>query len=230
MIYAMSDIHGCYDLYTEMLGRINFSDSDTLFVLGDTIDRGDDGIKILSDMMNRKNIVPIIGNHEYMAYSVMKKVNENIKRGSDTNDNSAESMIWMYNGGAKTLGDFIKLDRESRERIIDYIGSFEAYCELEADGNDFVLLHGGLKDFSQSKRLGEYDIDDIVWHRCNYDRQYYSDKYLVTGHTPTCIIDPYYEGRIYKKNNHIAIDCGAVFLGRLGCICLNTLEEFYTDN
>ena len=35
--------------------------------------------------------------------------------------------------------------------------------------------------------------------------------------------------RIYKKNNHIAIDCGAVYGNRLGCICLDTMEEFYVE-
>lgn len=32
---------------------------------------------------------------------------------------------------------------------------------------------------------------------------------------------------VHKKNNHIAIDCGASFGGKLGCICLDTLEEYY---
>lgn len=36
-----------------------------------------------------------------------------------------------------------------------------------------------------------------------------------------------YQDVIFKKNNHIAIDCGASFGGKLGCICLDTLEEYY---
>ena len=49
MIYAMSDLHGCYDKYTKMLEKINFSDNDTLYILGDIVDRGPDGIKIWQD-------------------------------------------------------------------------------------------------------------------------------------------------------------------------------------
>lgn len=26
---------------------------------------------------------------------------------------------------------------------------------------------------------------------------------------------------------HISIDCGCAYGGRLGCICLDTMEEFY---
>ncbi len=36
-------------------------------------------------------------------------------------------------------------------------------------------------------------------------------------------------GEIYKCDNHIAMDCGAVFDKPLGCICLDTLEEYYVE-
>ena len=52
---------------------------------------------------------------------------------------------------------------------------------------------------------------------------------IVTGHTPTGFIDPEYTGQIWKGNNHIAIDCGAVFGNPLGCICLDTMEEIYVE-
>ena len=72
MIYAMSDLHGCYDKYKNMLEKINLSENDTLYILGDVVDRGKDGIKILLDIMKRKNIVPLLGNHDFTAYSVLK--------------------------------------------------------------------------------------------------------------------------------------------------------------
>lgn len=40
MTYVASDIHGEYKKYIQMLNKINFSDSDILYVLGDVIDRG----------------------------------------------------------------------------------------------------------------------------------------------------------------------------------------------
>ena len=39
MIYVMSDLHGCFDKYKEMLSLIDFAPRDTLYVLGDVIDR-----------------------------------------------------------------------------------------------------------------------------------------------------------------------------------------------
>lgn len=44
MIYCMSDLHGCYRQYMAMLEKIGFSDEDTLYILGDTVDRGPSGI------------------------------------------------------------------------------------------------------------------------------------------------------------------------------------------
>ena len=74
MIYVMSDIHGCYDEYIKLLDLIHFNDKDTLYVLGDVIDRGPYSIKVLQHMMMYSNIIPIIGNHEYMAIIVLKKL------------------------------------------------------------------------------------------------------------------------------------------------------------
>ena len=42
MIYVMSDIHGCYEKYRQMLDLIRFCEEDTLYILGDVVDRGPD--------------------------------------------------------------------------------------------------------------------------------------------------------------------------------------------
>ena len=39
MHYVMSDLHGRYDLFLRMLEKISFSNCDTLYLLGDLIDR-----------------------------------------------------------------------------------------------------------------------------------------------------------------------------------------------
>ena len=74
MVYAVSDIHGCYDKYIDLLNEINFSPDDTLYVLGDVIDRGPDGFKIMLDMAQRPNVVNLLGNHEAMAMDALSRV------------------------------------------------------------------------------------------------------------------------------------------------------------
>ena len=53
-----------------MFDKIELKDDDTIFVLGDVIDRGNNPIKILQDMMHRTSVVPLLGNHDYMALRV----------------------------------------------------------------------------------------------------------------------------------------------------------------
>ena len=166
-----------------------------------------------------------------MAYNVLKKFNVEITAENYDKQLDADALQmfenWMFNGGITTCQAFSKLDKETRDDILEYIEDFGLYEEIKVNGRTFVLVHGGLVGFEENKPLDEYSIHDIIWGRCDYARTYYSDKYLITGHTPTNLIEPECKGRIYKRNNHIAIDCGAVYGNSLGCICLDTLDEFY---
>ena len=47
MIYVMSDIHGNSRRFNSIMKQINLQPEDTLYILGDVIDRYPDGIKIL---------------------------------------------------------------------------------------------------------------------------------------------------------------------------------------
>ena len=80
MIYCMSDIHGDYEKYRRMLETISLCGEDTLYILGDAVDRGPEPIPILLDMMQRPNVRPVLGNHEYMAAlclcALVKKITE----------------------------------------------------------------------------------------------------------------------------------------------------------
>jgi len=101
-------------------------------------------------------------------------------------------------------------------------------------------VHAGLDNFSAERRLEDYDLSELLFHSPDYNRVYFEDKYLVTGHIPARVMYARDNGaapaalgetdendRIYMKNRHISIDCGCAYGGRLGCICLDTMEEFY---
>ena len=231
MIYVMSDLHGCYDKYIAMLKKINLKNDDTLYILGDVIDRGLDGIKILLDMMTHHNIVPLLGNHEYMAYKVLSKLNVEITEDNYDKQIDKKTMDifqdWLFNGGYETQKAFTMLNHVKRKRVLEYLEEFLLYEIIEVNGRKFVLVHAGFDHFSPDKDFEEYDINDMLWARCDYDKVYFEDMILVTGHTPTFTIDEEHNGKILIKNNHINVDCGAVFDRKLGCICLDTMEEIY---
>lgn len=233
MTYVMSDLHGQYTLYREMLAQIRFSDEDELYILGDVVDRGPEPMKLLLDMSMRPNVFPILGNHDYMAEYLLHKLSAEItEENCDTHLTSSDIKAmsgWLIDGGQKTLEDFRNLTPEQRLDVLDYLAEFAPYEELTVGGNRFVLVHAGLPDFDPARPLSDYDERALLIERTDYSRRYYPDRFLVTGHTPTALIAPACSGRIYRANGHIAIDCGAVFGKALGCIRLDDFREFYVE-
>ena len=231
MTYVMSDIHGQYEKYAAMLQKIAFSEDDTLYILGDIVDRGESPMRILYDMSMRANIIPLMGNHEHMAGYVLRALNVEITDESIEKNLTADLLTavqeWYENGGYLTSKDFSRLSPDDREYLLDYLEEFSFYEELTVGENTFVLVHGGLPDFSPEKPLHEYPPFLTLYERADYEKRYYADKYLITGHTPTFLINPAYEGKIYIGNGHIAVDCGVCHGKNLGCIRLDDLAEFY---
>lgn len=233
MVFCMSDIHGNYNGYLELLEKAKFSDEDILYVLGDVIDRGRQSVKILQDMMMRPNVVPIIGNHEYMGIRCLKFLMQEISE--DSIASLSEDIIrglleWQNVGGQTTMDEFHRLSMEEKKNIVDYLEEFSLYEEVKVNGRKYVLVHAGLCNFSADRPLEDYQLHELIFKAPEYFRVYYPDKYLVTGHLPTSGImeneKPYF---IFKGNNHIAIDCGSGCGGQLGMICLDTGEEFYSS-
>ena len=223
MNYVISDIHGNYDKYKEMLDKIRFSDEDTLYVLGDCTDRGKKGIDIWLDLMNRSNVTMIMGNHDDMALKTMRAW-----RHPELFDGEVQegTELWMYNGGRSTLEAFINQPESMQDKIIRFVSSFSTFKQIEVNGKRYFLAHS-IGEHGKCE-IDKYSYYDYIWERPDYSKCYDPDVILITGHTPTYFIDKEYKGRIYQGNNHIAIDCGAAYQdGRLGCICLDTMEEFY---
>ena len=232
--YVVSDIHGCYDKFKELLCKIEFSDDDELFILGDVIDRGDEPIAVLRDIMARPNVVFIKGNHEVMAMEVLRKF------GVEITDESIAGLCegdvvaylnWMNNGGEVTLNQFSALNKDEREEVLAYIEEAENYQALEIEGRLYILVHAGFSNFSPDKDLDEYHIMDLVWDRPDYSKRYLDNEnvFFVSGHTPTPLIRKDQAPYVYEENGHIAIDCGCVFGGYLAAYCLETGEITYTD-
>lgn len=233
--YVISDIHGEYEKFMELLEGIELEENDTLYVLGDVLDRGKHPIKTVLKLMEMPNAICLVGNHEVMALKCLQFLCQEITNRAidELDEETAEDLlVWLYNGGDSTIREFRALDPEMRQEVMAFLEDFELYEELVIKGKRYLLVHGGLGHFSPEKEMNEYSLRDLVWDRPNYRRKYFDDTYLVTGHTPTQTIDENENpGYIYRTNHHIAIDCGACFPdGRLAAICLETGEEFYSSD
>ena len=222
MTYVMSNLHGCYQKYKEMLARIDFKESDILYVLGDIVDYGDEPMELIADMSMRYNVYPVVGEHDYKAVRMLQQFDSMLKNGSTPDpDYISEMTDWANHGGKVTLDGFRALDEEMREGVIDYLCDLALYEEVEVKGKTYLLVHAGIADFDADAELDDYLPEDFISTPADPDTVYFADKTLIVGHVPTA------SGRIERGEGVIAIDCGAYFGGRLGCLCLETGEEFY---
>lgn len=233
--YVVADIHGEYEMFIELLGQIRLDETDTLYVLGDVLDRGPHPIKTLLKIMEMPNAICLVGNHELMALDCLEFLTQNIKDISI--DALDEKMLdhlvtWQYNGSKTTIDEFRALDSGTQRKVIDFIRNLNVYEELAVGGKNYLLVHGGLGNFYPGKEMEKYTLKELVWDRAEYDITYFDNTYVVTGHTPTQgILGNPRPGYVYQQNHHIAIDCGSNRReGRLAAVCLDTGEEFYVEH
>jgi len=225
MIFIMSDLHGCLYKYMKMIDKIQLNSDDTLYILGDVVDRGPDGIKILLDMIERDNVFFLRGNHDQTAMTVLRSMFDSV---AGLDDELVPTLqMWIYDGGNTTLEQFMNISLENKKKVLTYLEHSKTFEEIEVNDINYLLAHTVPEKEIMLDKC-KLTLDDYIWGEPDYELKYYDDKIIVTGHTPTGLIDKSYAGRIYIKNNHIAVDCGAVFEdGRLGCICLDTMKEYY---
>lgn len=211
--YVVSDIHGCIDTLKHLVERkLKLSRVDTLYCLGDFIDRGPGSKQVLDYMMELREsgylIEVLLGNHEEMFLNCFF--------------DRAMQGIWYSSGGSETLKSFEASSiEEIPERYIRFISDMERFKILP----DYLLVHAGFN----------FEIPDIfsdefsmLWIR-NYivDPSKTGGRIVVHGHTPTML-------EIIKKNvdsaeecYRITIDNGAVYSDRpgMGSLVAMRLED-----
>lgn len=230
MIYVTSDLHG-YPLekIKDMLNKVRFSNDDFLFVLGDVIDRGEDGIKIFKWMMAQPNMELIMGNHEAMMLSCEFLFDEITEESISNLTGSKLDLYlnWEQNGARPTINALHSIRPEEINYILEYLHEAPLYETVSVGGKDFLLSHSGLGNFDKNKKLSEYSDDDFLWNRPKIDDRYFDDVITVFGHTPTIYYGEEYKGKAVVTDTWIDVDAGTScgFLPML--LRLDDLKEFY---
>lgn len=230
MIYVTSDLHG-YPLekIKEMFGKVGFSDGDFCLVLGDVIDRGEDGIKIIKWLMSQPNIELILGNHEAMMLSCEFLFDEITEESISKLTGSKLDLYlnWEQNGARPTINALYSTRPNEIKYILEYLHEAPLYETVSVGGKDFLLSHSGLKNFEKNKKLSEYSDDDFLWNRPKIDDRYYDDVITVFGHTPTIIYGEMYKGKAIVTDTWIDVDAGAACGFSPMLLRLDDLKEFY---
>lgn len=107
MIYVTSDLHGLeITKLKALLKKACFNENDRLFVLGDVIDRQNDGgVAILIWLSEQPNAQLILGNHEAMLLSCDFVFNEITEESIKHFDKEQAELLnnYMLSGGDVTL-------------------------------------------------------------------------------------------------------------------------------
>lgn len=207
-IYAVGDIHGCFDKLLVLMDKIDIDfDADTLVFLGDYIDRGPQSFEVvdyLSDLKKRfTKAVFLKGNHEEML--------EKYLSGEDR-------LTYLVNGGQQTLESYMNRPRQKDEPPIprehlDFFKTLKYYYETES----YIFVHAGLRN---KLPLENQKSEDLLWIRRQFiESKHDFGKMVVFGHTP--LHEP------LLLPNKIGIDTGAVYGNKLTCVRLPELV-FYT--
>ncbi len=233
MVYVTSDLHG-YPLedFQALLAKAGFSDEDFCFVLGDVIDRGPDGIKLLEWMMLQPNMELLLGNHEALLLAcdfLFEPVTEDSVEAL-TEDQLELLSVWLDSGGTPTVDALRRIGTERVKAIVDYLRDAPLYEITTVGGRDFLLVHSGLENFDPKRPLSSYDADELLWCRPQLTDRYFNKAITVFGHTPTGLFGREYTGRLVKTDTWLCIDTGASSGLHPMLLRLDDLREFYADN
>lgn len=191
-IWAVGDIHGCFDLLSNKLQQIDFDkEKDLLISVGDLIDRGDQNVECL-DLINEKWFRAVRGNHEQMAIDALFN-------GGNVNN-------WIYDGGNWFfMQDY---DNEVLSRAcLAKAEQLPLIIEVNTNGKKTVIAHA---DYPSDEYEFGKPVDEqyVIWSRERIGddnmREIKGADLFLFGHTPMI------KGAV-KRANQEYIDTGAVF-------------------
>ena len=217
---VIGDVHGCSKTFTRLLDVVGLERTDTLFLLGDYIDRGPDSRGVVETILQLQkdafDIRPILGNHEaWLLLAIRSGVFEDL-------------LEWLENGGDETLLSYgVQHPQEIPEEHIQYFESLPMYRITDR----FVFVHAGINTdlpdpFSESGK------QHMLWDRNGvFDIGKLGGRKVVSGHTTRKLKDI----KRSLKKNHLRIDNGVYLAGfpdkgNLVCVELGTMELFVRPN
>jgi len=206
-IFAIGDIHGCYDRLKALMEKIPIDCSrDGLVFIGDYIDRGPHSVEVVDYLIQLKNRFPEVillkGNHEDMLDKFL---------------NGTDRFTYLLNGGQQTLDSYLTKPVQSEFSPIppDHMEFFKS-LRLFYETEEFIFVHAGLRP---RVPLESQNTEDMLWIRDKFvSSKYDFGKRVIFGHTPLKkpLVEP----------NKIGIDTGAVYGNALTCIQLPDLVFF----
>jgi serine/threonine protein phosphatase 1 len=198
LIYAIGDIHGCFDPLARLLARIEAHSAGqphTLVFLGDYIDKGPDSRRTLVEVMRRQQsepdrVVCLMGNHEADLLAALGDP-KGLRK-------------WLGMGGARLLEEYgVSRPEDLPKETLDWM----AARPLTHENPWHYFVHAGL---DPSRPRDRQTREAKLTMRGDFlSRDHDFGRHVVHGHTPQTSGLP--DDRPYRTN----IDTSALTTGVL---------------
>jgi len=191
--YAIGDIHGEVTLLRELLALLPYREADTLVVIGDYVDRGEDSIATIHALRelqrHHARCVFLRGNHEDAWLHYWDGL-----RFSRPPDIEGAEDVWDACKG----------------RVPFVVGDWLEQTQIDYEDAHAYYVHAGVKPGVPLWRTADFQT---MWGVQGFlESDYVWGKPIVFGHTPF--------SELLLQPNKIGIDTGAYRTGILTAVCL----------
>ena len=189
---VIGDVHGHYDGLMRLLEAIAPSDEDSVYFLGDLIDRGTQSAQVVK-FVKQSSYHCLLGNHEQMLIDVL----------GDGEVYGPALQGWLYSGGHATVNSYGEAGIPQGD--IDWMRSLPTHLDL----GDIWLVHAGVHP---QIPLEKQSAEEFCWIREEFHsiaKPYFPDKLIITGHTITFTLPGVTPGKLAQGNGWLDIDTGA---------------------
>ncbi|MGX7012970.1 metallophosphoesterase [Vagococcus silagei] len=229
-IYAMSDIHGCYDAMMNSLKYIHLEPSDVIVFIGDYVDGGSESFKVLKEIMNFEKsypnqVVVLLGNHDEWLVDWLfsnKEMNDfhALKIGYETvmsffNEFEIQNIINETKNSDAFSADLVELNNVLHQKIMQS----EKYKELLS----------WLREKTKEKRYFETETQIFVHAGIDEDAEDFwkvgTPDYVFTGKYPAT------KGKFYKDiiSGHVYSEEVACDESYFGSIYWDEKSHYFID-
>ena len=208
-LLALGDIHGYSAAMDAVLDAAEIQGEDTLVTLGDYIDRGPDSrgvIQRLIGLSGHCRLVPILGNHDFMALEMIGRPAEDLDG-------------WLSFGGDTTLASYgCDSPADFPPEHIEFLQSCVDYHETE---KHFFVHASYLEDLPLARQPKEILLWDTLRRRI--PGPHCSGNTAIVGHTAQA------DGEIVDIGHLICIDTWIYGEGRLTLLDVNSSQVWQAD-
>jgi serine/threonine protein phosphatase 1 len=224
LVYAIGDVHGCYEAMKALLARITRDAAATargrrpiLIFLGDYVDRGPQSNQVLEALvwLQRRaefELHALKGNHEQALLGFLA--------------DPLKAAAWLRWGGTETLQAYGVVSPEgqdapaplqqARDELLEHMPAAHLWrlqtLETMVCVGDYVFVHAGVRP---GVRLADQREDDLLWIRQPFlETAGAHEKMVVHGHT-------WVDERPQLRANRLGLDTGCYATGVLSAVRLD---------